>query len=91
MWTKSVEALNHLHAEVYPRILEKGTTGNWQKVTASFPESDSVSPGDLEPGYEALNFLEEEMGNIDPSKANPQEKSALDIYNLTKHFNLAIF
>ena len=85
-WATSVAALNHLHDTVYPKILEKNLSGGWKRVHEDFPEMETLAPNELNPGYRAFRFVEQEKSKIDPSKANRTEKSALDVYETTSKF-----
>ena len=86
LWAKHVQALNNLHSSVYPCVLEKGTTGAWKRVHPSYPEMEGFNSEELQPGYQAMDFLLTELGNMDISKANKDEKSALDVFNSTRRF-----
>ena len=64
LWTQHVQALNHLHVEIFPRVLEKGTDQNWRRVKLNYPELEGFSSDDLQPGYQALEFLATEIDKI---------------------------
>ena len=85
-WAKHVQALNHLHSSVYPCVLEKGITGAWKGVHPSYPEIENFNPEELKPGYQAMDFLLIELVNVDVSKANKEEKSALDVFHSTRKY-----
>ena len=85
-WAKHVQALNNLHSSVYPCVLEKGTTGAWKGVHPSYPEMEDFNPEELQPGYQAMDFLLTELVNVDVSKANKEEKSALDVFQSTRKY-----
>ena len=86
LWAKHVQALNNLHSSVYPCVLEKGVTGNWTRVHNNYPEMEGFNPQELQPGYEAMDFLLTEMDKIDSSKANRDEANAMDVFRHTRHF-----
>ena len=86
LWAKHVQALNNLHSSVYPCVLEKGVNENWTKVHQNYPELEGFNPEELQPGYEAMDFLLTEMDKIDSSKANRDEANAIDVFKYTKQF-----
>ena len=57
LWAQHVQALNNLHVDIYPRVLEKGTDQQWRRVKENFPELEGFSSDELQPGYQALDFL----------------------------------
>ena len=81
-----MQALNNLNSSVYPCVLEKGTTGAWKGVHPSYPEMEGFNPEELQPGYQAMDFLLTELVNVDVSKANKDEKSALDVFHSTRKY-----
>ena len=85
-WLKTVQSLNHLHDIIYPQILEKGVRGNWKKVHSDYPEVDGVAASELNPGYEALEFIRKHQDKINPEKGTREEKSALDVAQTTEKF-----
>ena len=85
-WNTHVEELNKLHDVIYPSVLEKDTRGSWKKVHPDFPDVAGVAPGELDPGYHAMEFVKKHHEQINPAKANRQEKSALDVVQTTHKF-----
>ena len=87
LWPKHVDALNVLHASVLPKVLEKTVSGGWKRVHPDFPEINGLDLRELQPGFDAMKFiLEETDANFDISKANRDEKSALEVVDATAHF-----
>ena len=85
-WKKHVEELNKLHDVIYPSVLEKDTRGGWKRVHPDFPDVAGVAPGELDPGYNAMEFVRKHQDQINPDKANRAEKSALDVVQATHKF-----
>ena len=85
-WNKHVEELNKLHDVIYPSVLEKDTRGSWKKVHPDFPDVAGVAPGELDPGYNAMEFVRKHQDQINPDKANRAEKSALDVVQAAHKF-----
>ena len=86
LWAKHVQALNNLHSSVYPCVLEKGVNGNWLRVHQDYPELEGFDPAELQPGYQAMDFMLTEMDKIDSSKAKRDEISAMDVVKSTRKF-----
>ena len=87
LWTQHVQALNHLHVEIYPRVLEKGLDQNWRRVKLNYPELEGFSSDELQPGYQALDFLSTEMDKIDKAKASRDEQTAMAVFDLERRKN----
>ena len=85
-WNKHVEELNNLHDVIYPSVLEKDARGGWKRVHPDFPDVPGVAPGELDPGYHAMEFVRKHQDQINPEKANRQEKRAIDVVQTTHKF-----
>ena len=87
LWPKHVDALNVLHASVLPKVLEKTVSGGWKRVHPDFPEINGLDLRELQPGFDVMKFiLEETDANFDISKANRDEKNAMDVVKSASHF-----
>ena len=85
-WKKHVEELNKLHDIIYPNLLEKDTRGGWKRVHPDFPDVAGVTAMELDPGYNAFEFVDKHQDKINTEKANREEKSALDVVQTTHKF-----
>ena len=87
LWLKHVDDLNDLHASVLPKVLEKTLAGGWKRVHPDFPEMNGLDIQELAPGFDAMNFIIEETdAKFDLSKANRDEKNAMDVCKSAGHF-----
>ena len=85
-WKNAVTIINDSHVNLFPKILEKGSQGNWKKVNQNYPKIEGLDKNTVTSCIEAYKFLNQEFGNIDQEKAVNNEKKALDHYKITKDF-----
>ena len=85
-WVKTVRDLNHLHDMIYPTVLEKKVDGSWKRVHPDFPDVAGILPNELDPGYNAFEFVRKHQDKINPEKANREEKKALDVVQTTHKY-----
>ena len=85
-WKKHVDELSKLHDVIYPTVLEKDSRGGWKRVHPDFPDVAGVEAIELDPGYNAFEFMEKHRDKINPGKANRAEKSALDVVQSTQKY-----
>ena len=85
-WAQAVDALEHLHSTIFPKVLEKGVSGNWARVSPNYPILENVSPNELVDGYKAFEFVKNEYVSINKDNADRKEKNALEIVLSTEKF-----
>ena len=69
------------------KSLRKDSVWRLERVHPDFPEINGLDLRELQPGFDAMKFiLEETDANFDISKANRDEKSALEVVDATAHF-----
>merc|ERR1712218_132710 len=83
---QAIKAVNFLHENIYPIVLQKGTQGDWKSVNSDFPYIENFNPASLDPGHNAFKFINDEASNIDKEVANRDETKALDVVELTSKF-----
>ena len=83
---QAIKAVNFLHENIYPIVLQKGTQGDWKSVNSDFPYIENFNPASLDPGHVAFQFIKDEASNIDKEVANRDETKALDVVELTSKF-----
>ena len=65
---------------------KKEQINKWRRVKQNFPELEGFSSDDLQPGYQALEFLATEIDEIDKSKATRDEKTAIAVFEDPRNF-----
>ena len=84
-WTRVVQAINAIHIEVFPNILTKDNNQAWLGVEGDFPRRE-YEQGILVNGILGFQWIDENLEVIDFTSleaAPREEKSALEIFNLT--------
>ena len=84
-WTKVVQAINAIHIEVFPNILTKDNNQAWLGVEEDFPHRE-YGKEILVNGILGFQWVDENLEVIDFTNleaAPREEKSALEIFNLT--------
>ena len=84
-WTRVVQAINAIHIEVFPNILTKDNNQAWLGVEGDFPRR-IYEQGILVNGILGFQWIDENLEVIDFTSleaAPREEKSALEIFNLT--------
>ena len=84
-WTRVVQAINAIHIEVFPNILTKDNNQAWLGVEGDFPRRE-YEQGILVNGILGFQWIDENLEVIDFTNleaAPREEKSALEIFNLT--------
>ena len=84
-WTRVVQAINAIHIEVFPNILTKDHNQAWLGVEDDFPRRE-YEQGILVNGILGFQWIDENLEVIDFTSleaAPREEKSALEIFNLT--------
>ena len=84
-WTRVVQAINAIHIEVFPNILTKDNNQAWLGVEEDFPRRE-YEQGILVNGILGFQWIDENLEVIDFTSleaAPREEKSALEIFNLT--------
>ncbi len=89
-WAQAVDALEHLHSTIFPKVLEKGVSGKWTRVSPNYPIMENVSTDELADGYKAFEFVKNEYVDINEARADRREKNALDVVLTTGKFMKAM-
>ena len=85
-WAKAISDINKLAIEIYPTLLEKKLDGSWKRVHPDFPDVAGILPNELDPGYNAFEFVRKNQTQINTEKCNREETRALDVVQTTHKF-----